>query len=110
MRWLGKTHPDLKAIYTANDGRCARAPWQAVSGRRQVDARHRHERRAAGVARCQGWQDGDDDRAQSGCCGASSASTWLATYLKGDKVGAAGVSSRHVIIDKTNVDEKLPKT
>ena len=33
----------------------------------------------------------------------------LATYLKGDKVEPR-VFIKHVIIDKTNIDEKLPKT
>ena len=33
----------------------------------------------------------------------------LAQYLKGDKV-APQVFIKHVIVDKTNIDEKLPKT
>jgi len=33
----------------------------------------------------------------------------LAAYLKGEKV-EPHVFIKHVIIDKTNIDEKLPKT
>jgi ABC-type sugar transport system substrate-binding protein len=33
----------------------------------------------------------------------------MATYLKGEKV-APRVFIKHVIIDKTNIDQKMPKT
>ena len=67
-------NPDLKAIYTANDD-VALGAMQAVLAANKTDAGHRHERRAAGAARGEGRQARDDDRAQSRCCGAGSAST-----------------------------------
>ena len=59
-------NPDLKAIYAANDD-VALGAMQAVHRRRpsRQDHRHRHERRAAGVARGQGRQARHDGRAQS---------------------------------------------
>ncbi len=61
-------HPDLKAIYTANDD-VALGAMQAVLAAKQVDAGHRHERRAAGAARRQRRQARHDDRAQSRAVG-----------------------------------------
>ena len=63
-------NPDLAAIYTANDdvalGRDAGRERRQPQGQ---DPGDRHERRAAGAARGQGGEPGDDGRAQPGGMG-----------------------------------------
>ncbi|AMN45313.1 ABC transporter substrate-binding protein [Rhodoplanes sp. Z2-YC6860] len=100
-------HPDLKAIYTANDD-VALGAMQAVL--------------AAGKSTLVTGMNGVPPALRAVKDGKMAMTIelnpvlWgrlgvdvLATYLKGDKV-APQVFIKHVIIDKTNVDEKLPKT
>ena len=100
-------HPDLKAIYTANDD-VALGAMQAVL--------------AAGKSTLVTGMNGIPPALRAVKDGKMAMTIelnpllWgrlgvdvLATYLKGDKV-APQVFIKHVIIDKTNIDEKLPKT
>jgi ribose transport system substrate-binding protein len=100
-------HPDLKAIYTANDD-VALGAMQAVL--------------AAGKSTLVTGMNGIPPALRAVKDGKMAMTIelnpvlWgrlgvdvLATYLKGEKV-APQVFIKHVIIDKTNVDEKLPKT
>jgi ribose transport system substrate-binding protein len=100
-------HPDLKAIYTANDD-VALGAMQAVL--------------AAGKSTLVTGMNGVPPALRAVKDGKMAMTIelnpvlWgrlgvdvLATYLKGEKV-APQVFIKHVIIDKTNVDEKLPKT
>jgi ribose transport system substrate-binding protein len=100
-------HPDLKAIYTANDD-VALGAMQAVL--------------AAGKSTLVTGMNGIPPALRAVKDGKMAMTVelnpvlWgrlgvdvLATYLKGDKV-APQVFIKHVIIDKANVDEKLPKT
>ena len=100
-------NPDLKAIYTANDD-VALGAMQAVLAANKSHAGDRHERRAAGAARGEGRQARHDDRAQSGAVGP--ARRRCAGAIPQGRQGRAAVFIKHVIIDKTNIDEKLPKT
>lgn len=100
-------NPDLKAIYTANDD-VALGAMQAVL--------------AAGKSTLVTGMNGVPPALRAVKDGKMAMTVelnpvlWgrlgvdvLATYLKGDKV-APQVFIKHVIIDKTNVDAKLPKT
>jgi ABC-type sugar transport system substrate-binding protein len=100
-------HPDIKAIYTANDD-VALGAMQAVL--------------ASGKSTLVTGMNGVPPALRAVKDGKMAMTVelnpvlWgrlgvdvLATYLKGDKV-APQVFIKHVIIDKTNVDEKLPKT
>ena len=63
-------NPDLAAIYTANDDVALGAdPGGACGKPQRQDHRHRHERRAAGLAFVEGGQSRHDRRAQSGAVG-----------------------------------------
>ena len=103
-------HPDLAAIYTANDD-VALGAMQAVLRRQPQgqDAGHRHERRAAGAARGEGRQPRDDRRAQPGAVGPARRRRARAPISRATRSSRA-CSSSTSSSTATNIDEKLPKT
>jgi len=102
-------NPDLKAIYTANDD-VALGAVQAV-----LAANRAGETLVTGMngvpPALRAVKDGhlamtvELNPVEWGRLGVDA----LATYLKGDKI-APRVFIKHVIIDKSNIDAKLPKT
>ena len=102
-------HPDLKAIYTANDD-VALGAMQAVLAAGRADKTIVTGMNGVPPA-LRAVKDGklamtiELNPVLWGRLGVDV----LAQYLKGDKVEPR-VFIKHVIIDKTNIDEKLPKT
>jgi ABC-type sugar transport system substrate-binding protein len=102
-------NPDLKAIYTANDD-VALGATQAVIAAGRADSTLVTGMNGVPPA-LRAIKDGklamtvELNPALWGRLGVDA----LATYLKGDKLESR-VFIKHVIIDKTNIDEKLPKT
>jgi ABC-type sugar transport system substrate-binding protein len=102
-------NPDLKAIYTANDD-VALGAMQAVLAAGRADKTIVTGMNGVPPA-LRAVKDGklamtiELNPVLWGRLGVDV----LAQYLKGDKVEPR-VFIKHVIIDKTNVDEKLPKT
>jgi ribose transport system substrate-binding protein len=100
-------HPDLKAIYTANDDVALGAMQAVLAANKPTLVTGMN-----GVPPAlRALKDGklamtvELNPVQWGRLGVDV----LATYLKGDKVEPR-VFIKHVIIDKTNIDEKLPRT
>jgi len=100
-------HPDLKAIYTANDDVALGAMQAVLAANKQTLVTGMN-----GVPPAlRAVKDGklamtiELNPVLWGRLGVDV----LAQYLKGDKVETR-VFIKHVIIDKTNIDEKLPKT
>ena len=102
-------NPDLKAIYTANDD-VALGAMQAVLAANRAGATVVTGMNGVPPA-LRAVKDGNIamtvelNPVEWGRLGVDV----LATYLKGEKVEPR-VFIKHVIIDKTNIDEKLPKT
>jgi ribose transport system substrate-binding protein len=102
-------HPDLKAIYTANDD-VALGAMQAVlasnnAGKTLVTGMNGVPPALRAVKDGKLAMTIELNPVLWGRLGVDV----LAQYLKGDKVEPR-VFIKHVIIDKTNIDEKLPKT
>jgi ribose transport system substrate-binding protein len=102
-------HPDLKAIYTANDD-VALGAMQAVLAANRTETTLVTGMNGVPPA-LRAVKDGklamtvELNPVEWGRLGADV----LATYLKGEKVEPK-VFIKHVIVDKTNVDSKLPKS
>ena len=102
-------HPDLKAIYTANDD-VALGAMQAVLAAGKTDQTIVTGMNGVPPA-LRAVKDGklamtvELNPVEWGRLGVDV----LATYLKGDKVEPK-VFIKHVLVDKTNVDTKLPKS
>jgi ribose transport system substrate-binding protein len=102
-------HPDLKAIYTANDD-VALGAMQAVlaanrAGKTLVTGMNGVPPALRAVKDGNLAMTVELNPVQWGQLGVDV----LATYLKGEKVEPR-VFIKHVIIDKTNIDSKLPKS
>ena len=102
-------HPDLAAIYTANDD-VALGAMQAVNaanrkGKTMVTGMNGAPPALRAVKEENLAMTVELNPVEWGRLGVDV----LATFLKGEKVDA-GVFIKHVIIDGTNVDAKLPKT
>ena len=102
-------HPDLAAIYTANDD-VALGAMQAVNaanrkGKTMVTGMNGVPPALRAVKEENLAMTVELNPVEWGRLGVDV----LATFLKGEKVDA-GVFIKHVIIDATNVDVKLPKT